>query len=179
MASLRPAVVLISIAAIVWPQGALAWRLASHSLSAQAAAAMLPPGMPGFFRTAHAELAYICNDPDRWRTRSRGRAPALVAMDFPNHWFQLERHPALLPPTRQEFIMRLAASGQLIPGKQTIRDFGTADDYRRLYNGGGARPILGAPGTTAVAPAPAVKRTAAPAKKKAPAKRAAPRRRAQ
>lgn len=57
---------------------------------------------------------------------------------------------------------------------------GTAEDYRRLYNGGGARPILGAPGTRAVAPAPTVKRTSAPAKKKAPAKRrTSSRRRAQ
>ena len=53
---------------------------------------------------------------------------------------------------------------------------GTAEDYRRLYNGGGARPVLGAPGTATTAVAPArtstPKRTVAPAQKKAPAKRA-------
>ncbi len=58
---------------------------------------------------------------------------------------------------------------------------GTADDYRRLYDGGGARPLLGPPGSEvadSVAPArratPAAK---APAKKKAPVRKRAPRRR--
>ena len=52
---------------------------------------------------------------------------------------------------------------------------GTADDYRRLYKSGGARPLLGAPGSEAVdRVAPATRATPAkraPAKKKAPAKK--------
>jgi soluble lytic murein transglycosylase len=49
------------------------------------------------------------------------------------------------------------------------RILGTADDYRRLYEGGGGRFVYGAPGTAASTPAKAVP---AKATKKAPARKA-------
>jgi hypothetical protein len=126
MAPSRVVVVVVTVAAIVWPHDTFAWRLSSHALTALAAARALPPDVPEFLRAADEELAYICNDPDRWRALAPGEAPTLEAADFPNHWFQLERHPGPLPDTRYEFLTELVASGRLAPGKLRVLDFGTA-----------------------------------------------------
>lgn len=122
--SARLVIGLAALAAVVWPRDALTWHGPSHALSALLAAHALPPDTPRFFRAAGGELSFVCNDPDRWR--AGGNAPALRALDFPNHWFQLERHPAPLPRTRYEFLTSLVLEGKLGPGKHEVSDFGTA-----------------------------------------------------
>ena len=119
------AVVLTVVVVLVPAAGRLwAWHSHSHEIAAKAAIHSMPADTPEFFRLADEEIAYVCNDPDRWRANNAD--PTLRALDFPNHWFQLERSPGPLPKTRYEFVTALSAAGKLGPGKGTMLDYGTA-----------------------------------------------------
>jgi hypothetical protein len=100
------------------------WWSEGHEVEAKVAASTLPSEIPEFFRRSGDELAYLCNEPDRWR--ESGKAQALESFDVPSHWFAIERSPESLPPTRYEFIAFLYRTGGLADGKLTVKDFGMA-----------------------------------------------------
>lgn len=84
-----------SVAALVFPPLAAFWGEAGHRITAQAAAATLPAGMPQFFRDAAPQLVYLNPEPDRWRNRLEGaRDGALEGATAPDHFLDLELIPA-------------------------------------------------------------------------------------
>jgi hypothetical protein len=73
----------------------LFWGEAGHRMTAQAAAAALPAGMPQFFRDAAQQLAYLNPEPDRWRARTESmKDGALDGASAPDHFLDLELIPA-------------------------------------------------------------------------------------
>ena len=66
--ALSSTVILALFGAILVAAGApLPWGEHGHLISGRAAAVDLPGEMPGFFRTASAQLSYLNPEPDRWR----------------------------------------------------------------------------------------------------------------
>src|SRR5690242_20167419 len=101
---------------------ASAWGAKGHEMSARVAAHALPKDMPEFFRQAAERLAYLCPEPDRWFTQS---APALAAINLPDHYFDLERWGAdPIPATRYE--LAFAAEKKGILKDRGVGDLGTA-----------------------------------------------------
>jgi hypothetical protein len=86
------------------------WGILGHEMGARAAAATLPPAMPGFFREAGEQLVYLNPEPDRWRNRD---VPALDQAWSYDHYLWLENVPdgALDSPDRFTFIEALYAAG--------------------------------------------------------------------
>lgn len=90
----------VASTAIAGPHGPATdarWGEAGHRLTAQAAVAALPDGMPGFFRNASAQLAYLNPEPDRWRQGIETQADAaLDGSNLPDHFIDTEMIPASL-----------------------------------------------------------------------------------
>ncbi len=94
-------IVVVSIALI--PITAAGWGEKGHEMSARVAARMLPKDMPPFFRDAVEKLAYLCPEPDRWRTSS---TQALNDVNAPDHYFDLEAWGAdPLPASRYDLVV--------------------------------------------------------------------------
>ena len=65
------AVVLTVVVVFVPAAGGLgAWHSHSHEIAAKTAVHSMPADAPEFFRLADEEIAYVCNDPDRWRANN-------------------------------------------------------------------------------------------------------------
>ncbi len=78
------------------------WGERGHIMAAQAAVDALPSEMPGFFRAARPQLAYLNPEPDRWRGgREQEADRALGEAGAPEHFIDLE----LLPPSRRAQIL--------------------------------------------------------------------------
>jgi hypothetical protein len=100
------------------PTSVSAWGEYGHRLTGAVATAALPAEMPGFFRNAGAQLAYLNPEPDRWRERAeRELDPALDGATAPEHFIDLELIPtdrqagALAAPTRFAYADTLRALG--------------------------------------------------------------------
>src|ERR1051326_7595012 len=89
---------------------AFGWGSKGHEMQARAALRVLPADMPAFFREAVEEIAYLCTEPDRWRTSEQ---PALTETAGVNHTFKWEWAPHPLPPNRHAFLIGLAKQGKL------------------------------------------------------------------
>jgi hypothetical protein len=93
---------------------AVFWGEAGHRLVGEAAAAAIPAGMPGFFRAARAQLAYLNPEPDRWRDRTESsHDPALNGEQSIEHYIDLEAVPgnALAARDRYAFLDSIHAHG--------------------------------------------------------------------
>jgi hypothetical protein len=95
-----------------------AWGDVGHRLTGEAAARMLPPSMPAFFRDAAPQLGYLNPEPDRWKDRTeRSLDPALEGGTSPDHFIDMEMAPpavlanALKAPNRYAYADTLAAAG--------------------------------------------------------------------
>jgi hypothetical protein len=102
---------------------AFAWGSKGHEISARAAVNALPKDFPAFFLAAKERLVYLCPEPDRWKG---GRtAPALGALNPPDHYFDLEYWGAdKIPATRYELLF--AAYKRGLVGEKPVSDLGTA-----------------------------------------------------
>jgi hypothetical protein len=95
-----------------------AWGDVGHRITGEAAARMLPPSMPAFFRNASLQLGYLNPEPDRWKDRAeRNLDPALEGGTSPDHFIDMEMAPpavlanALKAPNRYAYADTLAAAG--------------------------------------------------------------------
>jgi hypothetical protein len=113
--------ILFLLAFTVLSAPAFAWGSKGHEMQARAAMRVLPAEMPAFFRDAVEEIAFLCTEPDRWRTSEQ---PALTETAGVNHTFKWELAPRPLPPNRHVFLIQLAKQGKL--EANSVRDFGTA-----------------------------------------------------
>ena len=92
-------------------------------MQARAAIRMLPAEMPGFFREAEEEMAFLIQEPDRWRTSEQ---PALTETAAGNHTFKWELAPKPLPANRHLFLIELAKRKDFDASKRgAVREFGT------------------------------------------------------
>ncbi len=99
------------------------WGRLGHEMSARVAVRALPSEMPGFFREAIEELAYLCPEPDRWRDTLK--SPALTALTAPDHWMKMENVPAGLPGTRYEFVLANVGRKNQAGRALAVQDLGT------------------------------------------------------
>lgn len=63
------------------------WWVDGHARIAEAAATILPPEIPAFFRAAGRDLGHMAGDPDRWKNKE---LPHLRATESPEHFLDLE-----------------------------------------------------------------------------------------
>lgn len=71
------------------------WGEVGHRMIAELAVDAVPAEMPGFFRSAKAQLVYLNPEPDRWRDRAeRERDQAFDGATTSDHYINLERLPA-------------------------------------------------------------------------------------
>jgi hypothetical protein len=90
------ALVLAVVAVAVVPRFVFGWGEAGHKIVGEAAARMMPPSAPAFFRNAAKQLGYLNPEPDRWRDRAESSIdPALDRAGAPEHFIDLE----MAPPT--------------------------------------------------------------------------------
>lgn len=101
---------------------AQAWSAKGHQIQAHLALVNLPAEMPGFFRTADAEMAYLISEPDRWRNAEQ---PALDETTGVNHTFRWEIAPRPLPANRHFFLIELAKQGKIDARTNGVREYGT------------------------------------------------------
>ena len=82
------------------------WGSEGHTSINLVAVQKVPRDMPGFFRHAAAEIAYLGPEPDRWRSPSEA---ALKYSQEPDHFIDLERTSWLdpLPDSRYQFYRAL------------------------------------------------------------------------
>ena len=121
-----------------------AWGPTGHVMIARAAVTALPAEMPDFLRVGSPTVAYLSNEPDRWRDAG---LPALDALNSPDHYINLERLAFLpdLPPTRYAFLNALQheadrlrsagqekAAAQLTPTGVGLQPYAVAETYDRL-----------------------------------------------
>jgi hypothetical protein len=88
-----PGIVLLATAATLWAwphtpwASPIPWGAEGHEMAARAAVEGLPQEVPGFFREAGAQLAYLNPEPDRWRERSLAEMDQAWSYD---HYIDLE-----------------------------------------------------------------------------------------
>jgi hypothetical protein len=93
-------------------------------MQARTAMRALPAQMPEFFRNAEEEMAFLIQEPDRWRTSEQ---PALTETAAGNHTFKWELAPKPLPANRHLFLIELSKRKDFDPSKRgAVREFGTA-----------------------------------------------------
>ena len=109
-------------AALLAPQALYPWGAKGHQMQARAALRSIKSHMPAFFGDAAEELAFLINEPDRWRTSEQ---PALTVNLGADHTFKWELAPRPLPATRHQFLIDLAKQGKLDP-PHSAKDYGTA-----------------------------------------------------
>jgi len=117
------------------PSRTAAWGEAGHRLVARAAVEALPPGMPGFFTAAAAQLEYLNPEPDRWRSRlERDADPALDGGTAPEHFIDLELVPpgALEARDKFEFVLQLERRGVRRPLEVGVLPYHVLELVQRL-----------------------------------------------
>lgn len=126
------------ISTVVLPSRRLFWGEAGHRMTAQAAAAALPPEMPQFFRDAAPQLVYLNPEPDRWRARAESwQDGALDGATAPDHFLDLELIPAesragaLAAKDRFAFMDTLRAQG-VTPAVAGVLPFAMLEMTQRL-----------------------------------------------
>jgi hypothetical protein len=95
--------------------GVQGWGPEGHEIAGRAAAMKLPAAMPGFFRSAVDQLAYLNPEPDRWRDRVESNLDkAMDSAAAPDHYLDLELVPpaAINAVNRYEFAAELIKAGQ-------------------------------------------------------------------
>ena len=112
-----------------------AWGAYGHEIAAQVAVERLPVDMPGFFRAAGPQLAYLNPEPDRWRDAGRPEMNEAFRYD---HYVDLERVPdeAIAARDRFSFIDALYAAGIEDPQANVgFLPFHIVELHQRLTNG--------------------------------------------
>lgn len=106
------------LALVVLPVSLRAWGDAGHRMIGLAAAQQLPVDMPGFFRAASLQLAYLNPEPDRWKDRAeRAMDAALDGGTSPEHFIDMDMVSpsvlagALAAPNRFAYADSLRAAG--------------------------------------------------------------------
>jgi hypothetical protein len=107
-----------------WVPQAFAWGTKGHEISARAAVNALPKDFPAFFLAAKERLVYLCPEPDRWKGGQT--APALGALNPPDHYFDLEYWGADPIPTTRYALLFAAYKRGLVDDKKSVSDLGTA-----------------------------------------------------
>jgi hypothetical protein len=116
----RVAAILTAVIGAGHARQADAWGDKGHEMTARVAVRSLPPEMPAFFRKADVELAYLCQEPDRWRDGKR--EPALNGLVGNDHAFRLEDTILPLPPNRFEFVVGQLGKLRVEGGPRQLRD---------------------------------------------------------
>jgi hypothetical protein len=103
-------IVLAVLFAANFTQPGFAWGKRAHTIINRVAAESLPDDLPSFLRSRQAadEIAWLGDEPDRWRSAAE---PELSAAQAPEHFIDLEianqAAPAGLPPERTDFLRDL------------------------------------------------------------------------
>jgi hypothetical protein len=108
------------------------WGLHGHEIAGRAAATNLPAALPGFFRNATEQLAYLNPEPDRWR--GEGFRELNEAMRY-DHYIDFEVIPAevLAAPDRFQYLRALQDSGMSNPPRDAgLLPFRMVELYQRL-----------------------------------------------
>lgn len=86
------------------------WGFRAHEMGARAAVSVLPSEVPGFFRGAAEQLAWLNPEPDRWRDPDSREMHEAWTYD---HYVDLENLPpgALEAPDRFEYLRILYRAG--------------------------------------------------------------------
>lgn len=96
-----------------------AWWDKGHLLTGRLAAEKLPEQMPGFFRNAVDQLAYLNYEPDRWKDRAERTADsALYGGTSPEHYINFERVSPNLFKLANRFDFLAAVGRQGMNGNQ-------------------------------------------------------------
>jgi hypothetical protein len=110
----------------------LRWGPHGHEIVGLTAAAKLPMAMPGFFRTAWAQLGYLNYEPDRWRADGMPEVNEAYRYD---HYIDLENVPdsVLAAQDRYEYYALLVRSGMALPERDGgFLPFAIMERYERL-----------------------------------------------
>jgi hypothetical protein len=100
--------IVLLLANSAWP-----WGNEGHMMINRVAAEKLASDMPGFFRNAAEQLAYLGPEPDRWREKTE---LALKLSQEPDHFIDLELIEGMtLPPDRYSFYRALESKRQQNP----------------------------------------------------------------
>lgn len=103
----------ITLFVFSWP--VRGWGAHGHEIGGRAAAMKLPNQMPGFFRKATDQLAYLNPEPDRWRDRAESQIDkAMDTASAPDHFLDLE----LVPPAARKAVNRYDFTAELIKAGQ-------------------------------------------------------------
>ncbi|MCK6483896.1 MAG: hypothetical protein L6R00_07160 [Phycisphaerae bacterium] len=135
----RRAICAISI--VVLPVGqAAGWNERGHAIITRLAVAGLPADVPGWVREPRMvdRLAYLSNEPDRWRGT---KLICLAHLNEPDHFIDVE-HLApygmslkTLPSLRYDFVGKLAAQRALHPDRFVPERVGSDPKMLRLTPG--------------------------------------------
>jgi len=108
------------------------WGADGHQMAGRAAAETLPADVPGFFRAAAGQLAYLNPEPDRWRERSLREMDQAFSYD---HYVDLENLPAgaLEQGDRWAYLRALYQAGMERPERDGgFLPFHVVELYQRL-----------------------------------------------
>ncbi len=138
--ALRKSCFLAGLVLLVAAGVAGAWDEDGHAIVTYLAHDALPETMPAWLRTpqVRARLAYLSNEPDRWRGQ---RNPVLDHINNPDHYFDEEMaHPfglslKNLPRFRTEFSDLLASKRAASPEKYKPENGSEDEAYTKLSPG--------------------------------------------
>ncbi len=90
-----------------------AWEDKGHTIINQLAAEAMPADTPEFFKkAATVGLPYLGPEPDRWKNFRRGAANSLYAVNYPDHFMDMEFVEGMeLPESRYAYLTALATKG--------------------------------------------------------------------
>jgi hypothetical protein len=132
----RPALVAVALAAAASSAmlGArtVRWGFYGHEIAGRAAATRLPAPLPAFFRAATEQLAYLNQEPDRWRGERDRELGEAYRYD---HYIDIEIIPpaALEARDRWEYLAALAKAGIANPPRDAgLLPFHIVELYQRL-----------------------------------------------
>jgi hypothetical protein len=128
---------LMAVAYVMCPPRVAGWGDHGHQLSGRAAALKLPPRMPGFFRRAVNQLAYLNPEPDRWKDRVEADLDkALNSAASPDHYIDLELVPeaAFAAVNRYDFAAELIKAEKL-PTAAGFSPYRMLEMFQRLRIG--------------------------------------------
>ena len=117
-----------AVALLIFSSPVGGWGAHGHEIAGRAAAMKLPNQMPGFFRKATDQLAYLNPEPDRWRDRVESQIDkAMDTASAPDHFLDLE----LVPQSARKAVNRYDFTAELIKAGQKPTTAGFSP-YRML-----------------------------------------------
>ncbi|MCD6364658.1 MAG: hypothetical protein J7M14_02160, partial [Planctomycetes bacterium] len=108
----------------------LAWHEPGHERITREVAALLPPGMPAFFRAGASTIVHCSADPDAF-TRPIA-PPQLHAAESPEHYFDVELLANQTPPPNRYDFIALCNSKGIKPNHVGMLPYAVTEWTQRL-----------------------------------------------